>query len=255
VTKAAIRTLFLGFCSLLASLSSLAVVVSSPDYATLQTAVQSGGYIRLDFDGTIIFPAALSLSKDVELDGSDHTITFDGASIYGETNSAVQIQASVIGPHATSSVYGAITDLDFNVSADATAQFSAPSSLNNTDPLFTFPDANTAPLLELQPSSPALNRVPMQLVSTDARGFPRPSTGSDSGAIEMEAPFPAVATISADHAIEIRLGLFSHPLKVEATADFLSWRNVGQTGSDRFGEQIFHPSGTDPTTFYRFQTQ
>jgi hypothetical protein len=177
-----------------------------------------------------------------------------GSAVFVDTNAALNIQASIVGQHSTApAVFGSVADLGFNLSADGTPQFSESSSANNIDPLFIYPDRNAAALLELQAGSPAIDRVPLQLSLVDGRGFPRPLRGSDSGAIEMEAPFAAIATATTEGVIEFRLGLFGHSLKVEATTDFVAWREAGFTETDSRGEQVFRPALNEALTFYRFK--
>jgi hypothetical protein len=80
VIKALCQIVMVGLCSFL-GFSVSGAILSSPDYAELKNAVQAGGYVRLDFDGTVSFPAEISVSKDVEIDGSGRNITFDGRSM------------------------------------------------------------------------------------------------------------------------------------------------------------------------------
>jgi hypothetical protein len=69
----------------------------------------------------------------------------------------------------------------------------------------------------------------------------------------MEAPFAALTAATSNNSVEFRLGLFGHPLKVEATTDFVTWREVGSTETNSTLEQVFHPSLSGPLRFFRFK--
>ena len=144
------------------------------------------------------------------------------------TNSKLTLQASAI---ANSPLFPAINpafinDAGFNICSDSTAFLNQPTSLNNTDPLLEFvPTANFA-ILRPKLGSPAIDLVSTHLADYDIRGALRPQTGSDSGAVELEAALPLSFSISTKKFI-LSLQSYSEPLRLFATDDFKTWTDLG----------------------------
>ena len=57
---------------------AVAATLSSPDFATLSAAIATDTTVRLSFDGVIQFPTPIHVNKSVVIDGSGHSIAFDG---------------------------------------------------------------------------------------------------------------------------------------------------------------------------------
>ena len=121
-----------------------------------------------------------------------------GDSLGGNIAAAANVQLVnvILFGGVSNNAYGSLMDLGHNISSDNSAGFSAPGSLNNTDPKLGPLANNGGPTLTLalMPDSPAIDVIPAaQAPATDQRGYPRPyNTASDIGAYEW-SPLYAVA--------------------------------------------------------------
>jgi hypothetical protein len=110
------------------------------------------------------------------------------------------------GNHISDNCYGPITDAGYNISDDATCNFTATGSLNNTDPQLSSAglanNGGPTQTIALSSRSPAINAIPLadctsqlgKRITVDQRGFPRPDAGEsvcDIGAYESDE-FPQV---------------------------------------------------------------
>jgi fibronectin-binding autotransporter adhesin len=121
----------------------------------------------------------------------------DGLSLGGaicNSNGTVNLYNTIVASSTSgSNCFGALADLGYNLSSDASAGFYAPGSLNNTDPLLG-PLGNyggptlTLPLLAGSPAIDGGNTATAP--ATDQRGHARPyGAAADIGAFESSPPY------------------------------------------------------------------
>lgn len=105
------------------------------------------------------------------------------------TNSTVTLLNTILANSiGGGEVSGSVTDRGYNLCSDATAQFSAPSSHNHTDPLLNSLSDNGGPTLTmaLRPGSPAIDAIASGFPLVDQRGSSRPrGPSADIGAFEV----------------------------------------------------------------------
>ena len=116
-----------------------------------------------------------------------------GSGIY-ISNAAVTLRNSIAANSPSgSNCYGVVIDGGNNISSDGSCAFTAPGSLNNTDPMLSPLDDFGGPTLSmaLLEGSPALNTAnPAYCVATDQRGIARPfGAACDIGAFESAPPY------------------------------------------------------------------
>jgi hypothetical protein len=110
------------------------------------------------------------------------------------TNGSLLLQNSIVAENASGSdfygSYGALTDGGDNLSSDLSFQFTAPGSMNNTNPELGPLGNNGGPTqtMPLLAGSPAINAAGVgDIVTNDQRGYPRPSGPEpDIGAFEYQ---------------------------------------------------------------------
>jgi hypothetical protein len=112
-----------------------------------------------------------------------------GAETYSINGPAV-VQNTIIGNSLSgSNCFGVLIDQGNNISSDASCQFTAPGSMNNTDPLLSpLGDfGGPTPTMALLSGSPALDQgLAIFSPPTDQRGFTRPfGSAPDIGAFEI----------------------------------------------------------------------
>jgi hypothetical protein len=116
-----------------------------------------------------------------------------GAGLFS-TNGTATILNSIIAHNLSgSNGFGTFVDGGHNISSDASFHFSAPGSLNNTDPVLS-PLADfggPTPTMALLAGSPALDAADSaNCPATDQRGIARPfGAGCDIGAFESAPPY------------------------------------------------------------------
>ncbi len=103
----------------------------------------------------------------------------------------IQVLNTILSAGVSSNAYGTITDLGHNISSDTSCSFSAPGSVNNSNPML-LPLANNGgftPTMALLPDSPAIDSATAVTgVDVDQRGVTRPyGTAPDIGAYEWNA--------------------------------------------------------------------
>ncbi len=102
-----------------------------------------------------------------------------GAALYN-TNGAVLLRNSIVAKSTMGTdVYGIVNDAGYNICSDGTANFTAPGSLNQVDPLLGLLSDNGGPTLTmaLLPGSPARDAIPSGFPATDQRGDPSARAG------------------------------------------------------------------------------
>ena len=127
--------------------------------------------------------------------------TIGGGGALGNAGGAFTVQNSILDNAANGgNCGGAITSAGYNLSGDASCQFSGPGDLNGVNPLLRPLAGNGGPTqtMALSRHSPALDAgnpagcrdFAGTLLTTDQRGLPRPgvgeTTGCDLGAFESQ---------------------------------------------------------------------
>jgi hypothetical protein len=110
------------------------------------------------------------------------------------TNGSSRLQNSIIANSVSASnSSGTLIDDGNNISSDGSCKFTAPGSLNNTDPILSLLDdfGGATPTIALLTGSPAIDHgLPGYGPATDQRGIARPfGTGFDIGAFESAPPY------------------------------------------------------------------
>ena len=163
------------------------------------------------FGGAIYSTASSSLTR---LDITNSTFSGNGASkggVYHTMDNHPELKGDILANSTSGKNCGALKPIDkgFNISDDVGCSFSG-TSVNSTNPQLD-PDGlenNGGPTatIDLQPTSPAINRIPVpctdqetptpQPLGTDQRLFARPDPAQrnfcDSGALEFGALAPYV---------------------------------------------------------------
>lgn len=182
--------------------------------------------------------AGNSASKGAGAGGSSAAL---GGGIY-LTSGKVEVQNSVLAPNTPGgNASGTLTDDGANISSDATCGFTAPGSLNSTDPMLAAPAANGGPTLTmaLRPGSPAINAANAALsLPTDQRGMPRPQGSSpDIGALEA-----AVLSLHrrADGNWSVTQGApFAAVCTLRASTNLVDWSDLQTLAGDENGQVEF----------------
>jgi hypothetical protein len=224
-------------------------------YRTNKSPFGLGGAVYVSNNVTVLTHVTLaSNSVARSLIYPDPDSTPSGSAIYVKPGGTVQMQASVIGEHVPVPISaGPVVDGNYNISIGPTPVFTAVESVNNVDPGLIYPVDGGVPILGLQTSSPAIDRVPVSVTAIDVRGRPRPKVGADSGAIELGASVTAIAALNQG-GLEFRLGLSALPMSVFVTSDFMNWQNAGTTQIDAFWEQVHIPPTSQAFGFFKFKT-
>ena len=165
----------------------------------------------------------------------------NGAADLGAVDASVEtslrgsiLANSIEGVHCGFSDTAELTDLGYNISDDASCNFTSPSVNNSTtvflDPTGLHGNGGPTQTIALEPNSQAVDFIPVAdcvdqssptplPLTLDQRGFPRPDAGNpyfcDSGAFELQTP-PAfalsservqIARSSAPNSDEVNIGL------------------------------------------------
>jgi hypothetical protein len=116
-----------------------------------------------------------------------------GAGLFSTNGTATILNSIIANNLSGSNGFGTFVDGGHNISSDASFHFSAPGSLNNTDPVLS-PLADfggPTPTMALLAGSPALDAADSaNCPATDQRGIARPfGAGCDIGAFESAPPY------------------------------------------------------------------
>jgi len=122
-----------------------------------------------------------------------------GGAIFS-TNGMVTLRNTILAHSPSgSNCFGTLTDAGHNLSSDASCDFTAPGSLNNTDPkLGPLADyGGPTPTMALSAGSPAIDAANSAwCLPTDQRGIARPhGAGCDIGAFESAPPYTILGYI------------------------------------------------------------
>jgi hypothetical protein len=117
------------------------------------------------------------------------------------TNGVVDVSNSIIANSPTgSNCFGTIIDGGYNISSDASCNFTAAGSLNNTDPFLgpLVDYGGPTPTMALLVGSPAIDAAGAEpCPTTDQRGIARPfGAACDIGAFESSPPYTMLGTVT-----------------------------------------------------------
>jgi hypothetical protein len=117
-----------------------------------------------------------------------------GGGVYSSSNGLSTLQNSLLaGNLSGSNGFGPLIDQGNNLSSDSSCQFTAPGSLNNSDPRLSSLDdfSGPTPTMALLAGSSAINAANSSYCApTDQRGVARPfGSGCDIGAFESAPPY------------------------------------------------------------------
>jgi hypothetical protein len=210
-----------------------------------------GGAIAALPGGTVAVVHS-TFAENASLQGTHPTpaLTPVGAAIFSDQN-AVSLTASLLGFHPSPAVAGTVSDGGWNLSADATPAFTQLSSSNNIDPRLRYPQPAFAPILALETNSPAIDLVPLSIVFTDVRGAARPLTNSDSGAFEFGAANVLAIQKADTGSITVNAGLAGEPIRLESSADLLSWETFAPIRLTNWFQQYLDITVTSERQFFR----
>jgi hypothetical protein len=154
---------------------------------------------------------------------------------------------------AKTNVFGPLIDGGHNICSDGSASFTAPSSVNNTDPLLgpLGDNGGPTPTMALLPMSPVIDAGDDSVCPpTDQRGVPRPQgLACDIGAFEL-APVLTVSLIRLNYTFQA-----ATTNTISASTNLLAWTAIGTEVTDTNGTFQF----TDPDSahlrlrFYQVQ--
>ena len=200
-----------------------------------------GGALYNGFGTSILTHVTLVANSATKGAGAGSDFPSLGGGIYlGSGN--VYVRNSILSSNAPGgNCAGTLMDEGRNLSSDATCAFSAPGSLNNTDPLLWPLGAYGGPTLTLalRPGSPAIDAAnPAFCLPTDQRGVPRPQgAGCDIGAVEA-------AVLSVQRLADgwWRLAQAAPPAAaciLQTATNLSDWSDLRTTNGDQFGQVEF----------------
>ena len=132
---------------------------------------------------------------------SNSTISGNAANLVGGISAAATLQNSIVANNSHGNCAAAVTSKGYNLSNDATCNFTGPGDMNSINPMLGPLQANGGPTqtMALLPGSPAIDAGNPSgctdgsghLLKTDQRGKPRPDAedtgGCDIGAYESQS--------------------------------------------------------------------
>ena len=132
--------------------------------------------------------------------GSAPVALQQGGAIWTASSQTRLLNTLLANSPSGSNAFGALIDGGGNLSSDASGNFTAPGSLNNTAPILG-PLADyggPTPTMALLAGSPAIDAgLPANCIATDQRGVARPfGAGCDVGAFESAAPYTVLGRIT-----------------------------------------------------------
>ena len=132
--------------------------------------------------------------------GSTPTAPRDGGGIWTAPGMTRLANTLLANSPVGSNTFGVLIDGGGNLSSDGSCNFTAPGSLNNTDPILG-PLADyggPTPTMALLAGSPAIDvGLPANCVATDQRGVARPfGAACDIGAFESAAPYTILGRLT-----------------------------------------------------------
>jgi hypothetical protein len=188
--------------------------------------------------------------------------TVAGNAVLGDTGSSGAIATTngttriintiVANSSGGSTFYGPVADLGHNIASDSSGSFSAPGSLNNTDPKLGSLANGGGPTqtLPLMPDSPAIDGAQQVTdVVVDQRGIARPFLSlPDIGAYEWNATsfytnFHLYIPVITNATLSIQvLGPPTQSFRVQVTSNFAQWTDLLTNVTDSLGTKEFGDS-------------
>jgi hypothetical protein len=195
---------------------------------------------------------------------------FTGPALGGNlaaTNATVTVLNSIIANSGNGGdVWGLVTDGGYNICSDGTANFSAPGSLNQADPMLAALSDNggPTPTMALLVGSPASDTIISGFPPVDQRGVSRPQgPAADIGAFEADFinTAPSIATQPVPQAVRAGTNVVftvaasgTKPLYYQwrkdgnplagATSSILSLLNVQSTNAGTYSALVTNSFGT-----------
>jgi hypothetical protein len=223
------------------------------------SAAEGGGIYD---QGTMLLSQCTIASNEVH-PGRDHYGSEFGPALGGgifSTNGLATLQNTIVANKGGNNCFGVLRDNGNNLSSDATCQFTASGSFNNTDPLLrALSDVGgPTPALALLPGSPAIDHgLAIYCPPTDQRGIARPSgNGCDIGAFELQV-YP-LNTLTLDnyssHLIHLIFsGVVGRNYQIQTTSDLTNWSNFQTNAPQTDGtfDIYYTNNSSDPSRFFR----
>lgn len=209
-----------------------------------------GGALNLSGTSTLthVTIAANTVSKGAGAGGSS---VAQGGGIY-LSSGKVYVRNSLFSTNAPGNSTGTLQDDGNSLSSDGTCAFSAPGSLNSTDPMLAPLGMYGGPTftMALRPGSPAVDAGnPAFCLASDQRGVPRPQGANcDIGAFEG-----AVLSIGRDAAGNWLFNQGAVPgetCSLQTSTDLTNWSDVQTTIADENGQAGFVLPDTGPAAVY-----
>jgi hypothetical protein len=198
-----------------------------------------GGALYLGGTSTLthVTIAGNSVTKGAGAAGSSVAL---GGGVY-VSGGRIYVRNSIFSTNIPANCAGALQDDGRSISSDSTCAFSAPGSLNNTDPKLAAIGAygGLTLTMALRPGSPALDAGNVAFcLAADQRGVPRPQGAKcDMGAFEG-----VVLSVSRDAAGNWLLNQGAVPgatCTLQSSLDLMSWGNLQTTNADQNGQAAF----------------
>jgi hypothetical protein len=196
----------------------------------------NGGAVRLAGGAAILMNVTVSANRADGKGDFPGTGPANGGGLSCATNTTVTIRNSIIANSGNGrDTWGTLTDAGYNICSDATANFSAMGSLNNTDPLLgqLADNGGPTPTMLLLAGSPALDAVPSGFPPVDQRGVTRPQgVAADIGAVEVSQSQRVSSQIvfnpsRTEVGIVIQASAGSS-YRLLASPDLVNWTTVGR---------------------------
>jgi hypothetical protein len=157
---------------------------------------------------------------------------------------------------------GTLTDAGYNICSDATANFSAIGSLNNTNPLLgpLTDNGGPTPTVLLLAGSPALDAIPTGFPPVDQRGVTRPQgVAADIGAVE-DSQSQRVSSQIVFNPSRTEVGIViqataGSSYRLLASPDLVNWTTVSSLSTNSSGPvQFTQPVLPVSQQFFEVQT-
>src|SRR6185295_1091640 len=182
-----------------------------------------------------------------------------GGGISVGTNGTLTLRNSIVANSTSGgNISGTVIDGGHNICSDSTGAFTAPGSLNNTDPLLgpLLNYGGKTPTLSLLAGSPAIDAADSAFcTATDQRGVPRPAgAGCDIGAYEAAPPFPLFLERRTNNQFRLLYGgTAGQTYRLQQSSDLVNWLNTSTNtlGSAGYFEMIITNSFNPSSVFFQ----
>ena len=227
----------------------------------------TGGGLYLTNATAVLLNLTLAANR---ADGTNIHLNFGGPALGGNlavTNATVTVLNSIIADSGNGGdVWGSVTDGGYNICSDGTANFSAPGSLNQADPLLAALSDNggPTPTMALLVGSPARDAIISGFPPVDQRRVSRPQgPAADIGAFEADfiSTAPSIVTQPIPQAVRAGTNVIftvgasgTKPLYYQwrkdgnlltgATSSMLSLLNVQSTNAGTYSALVTNSFGS-----------